>query len=557
MIAAFLYSVILLMLLVMDIYLIQSEQEKRMEGEEAILSSYAEETERSLDQIDKFLYDLYRNDSNFLFLQREHGELEEYSAAYDISLLLQSRCQVEEALAACSLFYHNLSHSLYKLNDNAFPRTDMRPLNEAMKLKLSGDVQRERSVISIDGNVYLVIRYQKGGAAVCGVHSFYGIEQKLRELDGDSAVLLLSEGSVISGSAASEAEALAHELQGLYGTTYVKSGSRYRVYCRRITGTPLWIALGYKSTFLGGVTLRTILLIILTISSLIAAVVLYFYLRRQIIRPLRRTTQIMEQIRTEGISEIPEVESSFRELTDVRDTLASMLQALEQQKIRTYEAEAERQRVQLQYFAMQLKPHFYLNSLKTLDALVFESEPEKAHELILDLSDCLRYLLYSEQELVSLGQELEFTGKYVNMQKYISSRALSYSVSCDEGLYGWRVPRLAVQTFVENSVKYARKGNYRQELEISVEIYELETEQGKLLNISIRDNGVGFSQEYLDWFYSSDWNNQIGIGIGNLIRRCRIIYGWDERLESSIMNDHGAVAELVLPEIRGDSAVDS
>ena len=320
-----------------------------------------------------------------------------------------------------------------------------------------------------------------------------------------------------------------------------------RIYARRITGTKLWVILVYKDSLLEGSGRGILLLCLLTLFSVVLAILLYYSLRKNLFVPLKQTTMIMENIRTNSVSEIPEVESQFQEFTDIRDTLAGMVDALKAQKIRTYEEQEEKQRVQLQYLAMQLKPHFYLNSLKTLDALIFSEEPEKAHDLILDLSACLRYLLNSEQEIVTLKEELEFTQKYADMQKYISSRELQYQADCPKELENWPVPRLAVQTFVENSIKYARKGAYLETLIIDIQADELETEKGKLLNISIQDNGVGFSQEYLEWFYKGDWKAEMGIGIHNLIRRCLFIYGEDERLESSIFNDNGARVELVLP----------
>ena len=547
---AFLYGVILLLLLIMDIYLIRMEQEGRLVKEQEVLNSYVLNADKRLDRISTILYDIYENDEDFTYLQKTHDELSEFQAAYELSIIMRSRCQVEKALSACSLFYHDLKQTMYKMDADAMPSRDLRTLNETMMKRLDGDVQRERYSLVINGIVYLVVRYQKEGAAICGVHSFYGIEKELQEMSEQPVqVVLLEKGQVLAGDG-TIGEIEPEQFRDRLGGYYFEASKGCHLFGRKISGTDLWILTVYKAGFLDNISLRTSLLILLTIFSMGVALLLYRVLRREIVIPLRQTTEIMENIRKDGPKEIPMIESRFRELTDTRETLAEMVQALEKQKIMIYEEKAERQRVQLQYFAMQLKPHFYLNSLKTLDALIFEGEPQKAHDLILDLSACLRYLLNTEQDLVTLGQEMEFTRKYIDMQKYISSREISYEEFCDESLYFFEVPRLSIQTFVENSIKYARKGNYKQNLEITVEIDELETDQGRVLNISVRDNGIGYPEEYLEWFYSDNWSSEMGLGIRNLIRRCQMIYEGDDRLESSIFNDNGARAELILPELK-------
>ena len=84
---------------------------------------------------------------------------------------------------------------------------------------------------------------------------------------------------------------------------------------------------------------------------------------------------------------------SFLEFTEVRQTLEKMVRELEEQKNLTYEEIIEKQKAQMQYLQLQLKPHFYLNGLKTVNALAMAHEDEKIQELVLNLSEHLRYLL--------------------------------------------------------------------------------------------------------------------------------------------------------------------
>ena len=166
---------------------------------------------------------------------------------------------------------------------------------------------------------------------------------------------------------------------------------------------------------------------------------------------------------------------------------------------------------------LQLKPHFYLNGLKTLNALVLEKKTEKMQNLILNLSTHLRYLLQSERELVFLKEEVEFTENYVEMQKNITGRLMTCEIIVDPKLQEWKIPVLSIQTFVENSVKYAKTGSNQIPLEIKVRAEQLTVEDKEYLDLAISDNGQGYPEEMLDELNGDVSETTQHVGINNLI----------------------------------------
>ena len=109
----------------------------------------------------------------------------------------------------------------------------------------------------------------------------------------------------------------------------------------------------------------------------------------------------------------------------------------------------------------------------------------------------------------------------------------------------WEVPTLCIHTFIENSFKYAKLGSVQKELIIQIRINELETEEGKFLDIQIRDNGAGYPENILREINAEPVEGSVSVGINNLKRRCRLLYGtW---AEYDFYNEDGAVSELVLP----------
>ena len=111
------------------------------------------------------------------------------------------------------------------------------------------------------------------------------------------------------------------------------------------------------------------------------------------------------------------------------------------------------------------------------------------------------------------------------------------------------MPTLCIQTFVENSFKYAMPKDGGSGLEITVKIYELETQNGKFIDITVRDNGAGYPLPILEDINAESKEESISVGINNLKRRCLFIYGGRE--EYNFYNSDGAVSELVLPCDRG------
>ena len=179
------------------------------------------------------------------------------------------------------------------------------------------------------------------------------------------------------------------------------------------------------------------------------------------------------------------------------DTVNVMVDEIQKQKMTLYEQTIENQKAQMQYLTMQLKPHFYLNGLKTLNALAMNGENEKMQDVIIKLSSYLRNLLQIEREEITLESEIDCVKNYVEFQQAALERPITieWQVEVEKC---WYVPNLCLQTFVENSVKYAKTMSSARGLTIWIQIHELETEDGTFLDIYIRDNGTGFPEDVLE-----------------------------------------------------------
>lgn len=140
--------------------------------------------------------------------------------------------------------------------------------------------------------------------------------------------------------------------------------------------------------------------------------------------------------------------------------LYSMVQSL--RRASRFEAEALRLEVlakdaQLRALQAQVNPHFFFNSLNSVRALIFEDREAAAH-MIDQLAGLMRHALQSGQHAtVPLAAELDAVRAYLAIEqiRFEERLRVSFAIGISApGLEQVRVPPMALQTLVENAVKY-------------------------------------------------------------------------------------------------------
>ncbi len=290
-----------------------------------------------------------------------------------------------------------------------------------------------------------------------------------------------------------------------------------------------------------------ILLMVLMLLLAVWLLLLYRFIYNQLSEPLEDMTRTLRDIRKGDWEVNFTARNRIAEIESVRQTVRLMLKELGQYKIRTYEEQLARQKTQLQFLQLQLAPHFYTNCLKNIYYMLMMQEYEGAEQFLLKLSKHLRYLLQKDTALVTVGTEREFVENYISMQKLLSSRPITCSISAEQEVCEEEIPILAIQTFVENSVKYTDTDRERT-LEIEVQVRMSSTEKGKSIDLIVRDNGPGYPKSLLAHLNQKDGefsDKDFGVGILNLLSRLRIHYG--EAADWYFDNRGGAFSELILP----------
>ncbi|MDQ3341293.1 MAG: histidine kinase [Myxococcota bacterium] len=172
----------------------------------------------------------------------------------------------------------------------------------------------------------------------------------------------------------------------------------------------------------------------------------------------------------------------------------------------------------------RVRPHFLFNALNSALALIPE-EPKRAEDVLERLSGLLRFSLDAQSRLVTLGEELRVVVDYLEIERARFGDRLAYELDVPTELHAREVPAFAVQTLVENSVKYAvsaRKDGAR--------IVVRCRGDGERLRIEIADDGPGFSGEI--WIP--------GHGLDGLRSRLDALYGKRAKLIAPARAERGA-----------------
>lgn len=546
------YSAFLILMLLMDWYLIRNSQMETMKTEQEVLEDYVDRVQDSMDRIDRQLSEIYSQDENFQALRRRLESVMEYSYAYDLQETLYWRMSVDESLSGFFIYYGGKQKVLYRANADIISASNTAELNRQLQTRLSSGISSKAwTSVAIEENNYLAINFERENVAVVGVYSIQGVDRVIREsINKDIEIVLIDEGRIQKNEEIATRLGLVDEVAH-YTNSFSSVLGRYQVYGRRIPNMDMWICVTYPLKFWEVINVQQFMLLVLTAVSLLAIVLLIRFMKSEVMRPMRQLTDIMNTIRKGEIQEVPPLDCRFYEIQEVNKTLGEMVKELREQKILTYEETIQKNQARMQYLQLQLKPHFYLNGLKLLNALAMERQTDQVQELIIDLSRHIRYLLQNEREIVPLSMELDFVKNYVDMQKHMSDRVVSCEIDADSEVMYWMVPTLIVQTFVENSVKYAKLDGNSTHLQIQITASCLFTEDGNFLDIIVQDNGHGYPDEILQEINGAILEGNVSVGINNMKRRCLFLYG--DKVEYSFSNYGGALSELIIPERRSEN----
>lgn len=205
-------------------------------------------------------------------------------------------------------------------------------------------------------------------------------------------------------------------------------------------------------------------------------------------------------------------------------------------ELQSSELRAQLSQAQLEALRLQLQPHFLFNTLNSIVGLIRNDENKDAIRMTSGLSKLLRHVLeHAGRQEVTLGEEIEFLSRYLEIQQMRFSDRLTVDMKIDPDTLEASVPSLILQPIVENALRHgvaAREAPGRVSLSAS--------RHNGLLEINVYNDGPTLPK---------GWRVEdcSGIGLANTRARIAQLYGRAGQLKVHNRDQSGVEATLTVP----------
>ena len=170
----------------------------------------------------------------------------------------------------------------------------------------------------------------------------------------------------------------------------------------------------------------------------------------------------------------------------------------------------DKQNIELQHLKSQVSPHFFFNTLNNLYGLI-DKDSHKAKQMVLTLSEMMRYSLYDGQkEWVTLEEELKYIKNYIALHKARYHKKSDIQLHSDIQQEGSNLMPLLFIILLENAFKHGIE-NLREKAFVHIDLKA----DKEVICFTVKNNFDPTDQQE---------DEEQGIGLRNLKRRLEMVY---------------------------------
>ena len=456
------------------------------------LDMFTTNFENQLDSVENYLLNLSLNDATFRSLSEQTDRTRAYLDAYEIAQGFPAVLAANDVLMGVVL--RSGSGNLYVGRYGATAQQLKQKLNLEAYLGQPGQTNKMMTkgwyLRTIGQRLYLLrsVFYQKA-SLTAAVDLRLVFEELVKDYGLDGRVIVMNDsGNVLVG----DANLLPTKMEwNSAGYCLTKVGRDSRLVVRKQVKALTVLYLVPYQHFGVDFAPYQILLVMGAVFVLLAIPFILFYMKQEIFAPMTALVSTMDRIGRGELSVRSSVDYRNAEFTQVNETFNRMIDQITQLKIDGYEKELEARRNEMTALKLQIRPHFVLNCLKSVYAMVQTGSREDAQQLILLLSRYLRYILSFTATTTPLHTEIEQCCNYAELSSVGQNDPVEVVCEIDPELSELPLPPVSLLTLVENSVKHGKM--IGKTLKITITAKLLETEEGCMADLSVADNGTGFT----------------------------------------------------------------
>lgn len=519
-------------------------RQRLTENNQTRLTMFESFLEEDLKNVEYFMSDMIANDGGFNALRYPLSYVDSYLQVQQLQEKFESVMKTIDSISAFCIISpkSNITNGPFRKNVSYDEKENIKTyLNQLVKEKGDGAITDWR--VQQIGEKYYFLKIMGLGGVYSSCIIDVGNVSTIEEIGSENSYLVFEENEEIL-SYQEQMKELGIRVQE--GKTSYLTGSRRDQFVVMSYSEILNCCLMLVEPYRGIWSMESLPLIMLLLSVFFAILLLRCYrmLKRDFLNPLEQMVETMEQIGDDGLESRLCVRNQVKEYKKMESTFNAMMDRIKELKILAYVRLIQAQQTELQYYQIQIRPHFFLNCMKNLYAMTAARKYTQMQEMILTLSEYLRAVLKDHDMIVPLEKELDSVRSYVKLQQMSSARPPEYEEDVSPQLMQFGIPPMSLLTFVENSFKYEKSGEGAMQILIKARLF-LDGEE-KFVNITIMDNGEGFPEEVLEILNDPE-KRMPGehMGINNVEQRFSLIYQKPCSFVYSNMN--GACVDIFIP----------
>ena len=284
---------------------------------------------------------------------------------------------------------------------------------------------------------------------------------------------------------------------------------------------------------------------LLAVVVLGAALLTSWLLFRFLGRPLRGLASAMESFESDADHFAYKPVGGTREVQELSDSFEHMVLRIQELMTTVREEEINLRKTELKALQAQINPHFLYNTLDSIAWMCEQGRNADAVRMVHALARLFRISISRGHELIPIAKEIEHAESYLQIQMYRYKNQFTYDFDVDPDCLGYYCNKITLQPIIENSINHG--------LDLMVDegrIDVLVRQDGDDIVFSVRDNGVGMSEEQIEAIMQHGPTDRTGIGIKNVNDRLKIYFGKSYGLHITSEPDVGTCVEIRMPKIK-------
>ncbi|MCR5178743.1 MAG: histidine kinase [Lachnospiraceae bacterium] len=408
--------------------------------------------------------------------------------------------------------------------------------------------QDHKPMVTIGRAIYDLLSQKRTGILFMNINPSV-FERMLNEIKDDNICIIGSDGTFLAGNR-DFMQYYEHMLQyykpasdsGIIHNIINSEGEKYLLSGCRVQDTPI-ILLRRTPFGTKGIPYRILyVLLFLLILFLIGAFYVGAFVSGNITHPVFALSASMEKNKRSGELKRIDVSMPDNELGMLKDDYNDLIDHVNELIATNQKKEEILRRAEMRVLQEQIKPHFLYNSIETIGFLALDAGADNVHSALETMGSFYRNFLSKGDKEIPLAREVQIVRDYLSLQKLRYGDIIEDSYDIAPDTDDFIVPKLILQPIVENSIYHGiRLKGEKGEIKITSRM------ESGILHLTVRDTGVGMSEEMIEHVLSSERPERSDLseesfGLWGTVERVRIFCGRDDVVR--ISSEQGEYTEI-------------